>query len=45
MFESLQRIYLQLKSFLKYISYNMCVTSEELHYQPLPEDDIQNIFL
>jgi hypothetical protein len=45
MFESLQRIYLQLKSFLKYISYKMTVTSEEPHYQPLPEDDIQNIFL
>jgi len=45
MFEALQRMYLQLKSFLKYISCKMSVTTEEPHYQPLPEDDIQNIFL
>jgi hypothetical protein len=43
MFESLQRIYSQFKSFIKYITCKMSITSEEPYYEYLPEDDIRDV--
>jgi hypothetical protein len=45
MFNSLERIYLQLKSFIKYITCNIFFKSEEPYYQQIPEEDIKNIFI
>ena len=45
MFESLQRIYSQLKSFLQYFTCKISLKREEPYYEVLPEDDIQHIFL
>jgi hypothetical protein len=45
MFESLQRIYSQLKSFLQYFKCKISLKREEPYYEVLQEDDIQHIFL
>jgi len=43
MFESLKRIYSQFKSFIKYITCKMSITSEEPYYEELSEEDIRDV--
>jgi hypothetical protein len=43
MFESLKKIYSQLKSFIKFITSKISIKSDEPYYEELSEEDIRDV--